>query len=69
MTDPVLAQAVTNSVSNAVSDLAQLGTPVAWATGLFFLRDLYREFKDVRKIQIQHGERIARLEGPEGRSA
>lgn len=65
MLDPAQSQ----YVSNAVSDLAQLGTPVAWTIGLFFLRDVYREFKDLRKDVHGSGglnERVARIEGREG---
>lgn len=54
---------------NAVSDIARLATPVAWGVGLFFLRDVYREFKELRNDVHGKGgigERIARLEGREG---
>lgn len=50
----------------AVSDVAQLFTPVAWAVGLFFLRDVYREFKELRNDVHGKGglnERVARMEG------
>lgn len=60
---------VAQSVGSAVSDITQLGQPVAWALGMFFLRDVYREFKELRRDVHGPegiGERVARLEGAKG---
>ena len=60
---------VSPEVTGAVSDLSRIGTPIAWAVGLFFLRDVYREFKELRNDVHGPkglGERLARLEGANG---
>jgi hypothetical protein len=51
---------------NTVSDLARLLTAVAWGVGAFFLRDVYREFRELRNDVHGKGginERLARVEG------
>lgn len=51
---------------SAASDMMRLATPVAWAVGLFFLRDVYQEHKTLRNDvhgKDGIGERVARLEG------
>ncbi len=47
----------------AVADLARLATVGMFALNMYFLRDVYREFKELRTTSEKHGERIARLEG------
>ena len=46
-----------------VRDITQLANAVAWGISLFFLRDIYREFRDMRNTVGEHGERIAKIEG------
>lgn len=49
-----------------VSDVARLGTVIAWGTCLYLLRDIYAQFKDLRADVHGKGginERLARVEG------
>lgn len=59
-------QPTSGEALSAVSDLARLASPIAWAVGIFFLRDVYREHKQLRDDVHGKGginERVARLEG------
>lgn len=67
----MLQAAVTTGMSAgaAFRDVLDLAQPVAWAVGLFFLRDVYREFKELRRdVHGPQGlsERLARIEGANG---
>jgi hypothetical protein len=58
-------QQVATSVMNSINDLTQLGQPVAWAVIAYFLRDIYRDHKQLREdIHGKGGisERLVRVE-------
>ena len=62
----ILLPQVPQSVVDAMSDLGHIGQPIAWAVVAYFLRDIYRDHKDLRNgVYGKDGlnERLARLEG------
>lgn len=49
-----------------VSDIARLGTVLAWGACLYLLRDIYTQFKELKNDVHGNGginERLARVEG------
>lgn len=57
---------IPQSALNVVTDLSQIGQPIAWAIVAFFLRDIYRDHRELRNDVHGRGglnERVARIEG------
>ena len=56
----------TVAVLNAISDLLRVSTVVGWGVVAYLVRDIYREFKELRRdVHGKDGinERLARVEG------